>query len=173
MKNMYRLLLLLCLCGLCLASCDDLLVTDQTGGEWAIFRLADPSVTSDQVRDVPLSDMKLADVPFISARELESYHWKTHMFECTPEADSLLDSLGRYGGSTRGVPFVVTVDRQPIYLGSFWWGYSSMVPWCPFVEIAWPQSRRIQLPSLYQGKDPRSDPRIYSALKNAGVLTDE
>lgn len=164
------------LVGLLFSSCQDLGEGVQGNGEWAIYRLADPSVTSDQIRNEPLSNLILASAPVISVRDVRLYHWKIHSFECTAGADSLIDSLARHGGSTRGVPFVVTVDKEPIYVGSFWWGYSSMMPWCPYMEITFPMgsvSRGIQLPPLYQGDDPRSDRRVYWALKNAGVLTEE
>ena len=176
MNHIQLKLLGLCLLGSFLSSCQDLGEGDRGGGEWAIYRLADLSLTSDQVRNVPLSDLSLAVVPFISVRDIRSYHWNTHEFECTTEAASRIDSLARYGGSVRGVPFVVAVDRKPIYLGSFWWAYSSIMPWCPYMDITFPMgsvSRRIELPPLYQGDDPRSDRRIYTALKSAGVLTDE
>jgi hypothetical protein len=68
------------------------------------------------------------------------------------------------------------VDKERIYVGTFWWGYSSSMPWCPFMELTYPKgvlSRSIQLPNLHEGGDPRSDMRIYWALKNAGVLTEE
>ena len=166
----------LCLFGLLSSSCQGVSESVQADGEWAIYRLADVNVTSDQIRNEPLSNLTLAAAPLISARDIRSYHWKTHSFEGTSKTDSLLDSLALHGGSTRGVPFVVTVDRERIYVGSFWWIFSSMMPWCPYIELAFPAgpvSREIQLPPLYQGEDPRSDRRIYRALKNAGVLKEE
>ena len=165
----------LVLVGLVFSSCQDLGDGVQGSGDWAIYRLADPSVTSDQIRNEPLSNLILATVPFISVRDIRSYHWKTHSFECTSKTDGLIDSLALHGGSTRGVPFVVTVDSEPIYVGSFWWSYSSLMPWCPYMELTFPMgpvSRGIQLPELFTGDDPRSDRRVYWALKSAGVLTE-
>jgi hypothetical protein len=169
-------LILFATVGLLISSCQDVGEGDYADGEWALYRLADPTLTSDQLRNEPLSNLRLADVPFISARDILSYNWKTHSFECISKTDSLLDSLALHGGSTRGVPFVVTVNKAPIYVGSFWWGYSSMMPWSPYVELAFPRghvSRSIQLPPLAGQPDPRSDMRIYWALRYAGVLTEE
>ena len=169
-------LMCFCLLGSFFSSCHDLEEGVQNSRDWAIYRLADATVTSDQIRNEPLLHLTLAAVPFISERDIRSYHWKSHSIECTSRTDSLLDSLALHGGSTRGVPFVVTVNREPIYVGSFWWGYSSMMPWCPYLELTFPRgpvSRGIQLPQLPQGGDPRSDVRIYWALKNAGILTEE
>jgi hypothetical protein len=158
---------------LMLPSCQDLGVGDGIDGEWAIYRLANPTIFSDQLQTASLSDLTLAAAPFISVHDVRVYHWKTHALECTARADSLIDSLARHGGSTRGVPFVVTVERHPIYLATFWWGYSSSMPWCPYMEVIGPQPREIDLPPLHQGEDPRSDSRIYHALKDAGVLIEE
>jgi hypothetical protein len=160
-------------------SCEDLGVGININGGWAIYRLKDPSITSYQIRNVPLSDLTLARVPFIAARDIRSYDWKTHTFECSAQATSLFDSLSRNCGSVFGVPFVVTVDRKPIYLGSFWWMYSSITPWCPFIGVTFPVGNdkptawTIQLDPLYQGYDPRSDKRIYYSLKASGLLTNE
>jgi hypothetical protein len=159
---------------LMLPSCQDLTgVGDGTGEEWAIYRLADPSIRSDQLQTTSLSDLVLAGTPFISVKDVRAYHWKTHALECSARTDSLIDSLARYGGTTSGVPFVVTVGTEPIYLGTFWWGYSSMTPGYPYMEVISPRHWEISLPRLHQGEDPRSDSRIYHALKSAGVLIDD
>jgi hypothetical protein len=72
---------------------------------------------------------------------------------------------------------VVTVGKEPIYFGSFWWGYSSILPWCPNIEITFVGGSGImglqlgiELPPLHQGSDPRLDPRIHESLRRAGVL---
>ena len=97
----------LCLFGLLSSSYQGVSESVQADGEWAIYRLADVNVTSDQIRNERLVNLSLAGVPLISARDIRSYHWKTHVFECTSKADGLLDSVALNGGSVRGVPFVV------------------------------------------------------------------
>jgi hypothetical protein len=165
------------LLALTLSSCQDLGEGLPGSGEWAIYRLSDPTLFSDQIRNVPLSQLRLAAEPFISVHDIGWYRWDTHSFECQAKVNARIDSLARYGGSVRGVPFVVTVGKDPIYLGSFWWSYSSIYPWCPTIDITFlgasgsndPQLR-IELPSLYQGEDPRQDRRIHESLRRAGVL---
>jgi len=84
--------------------------------------------------------------------------------------DSVMEYFTRNAGRTSGIPFVVTVGFDRIYLGTFWWAYSSSLPACPFMETISPKPRRISLPSLGQVTDPRGDVRIYMALQKAGVL---
>jgi hypothetical protein len=126
---------------------------------------------------MPLSQLSLAAQPFVSVHDIAWYSWDTHTFKCQANVNARIDSLARYGGSVHGVPFVVTVGKEPIYLGSFWWSYSSISPWCPTIDITFLRASgltdlqlRIELPSLYQGEDPRQDRRIHESLSRAGVL---
>jgi hypothetical protein len=159
-------------------SCHDLGEGNSASGEWAIYRLADPAITSYQLRNAPTPNMTLAAVPLISVRDLRAYHWKSHVLEFTPEVGKRIDSISRASGTSRGIPFVVTLDRQPVYVGTFWWSYSSLAPWCPYWDITVPNSDSIsvgaiELLEFYQGSDPRSDRRLYASLKTAGVLVED
>ena len=75
-------------------------------------------------------------------------------------------------------PFVVTVDRTPVYAGTFmaaWFSRSA-----DDVVILWPSMElgdrtfRIQLgypgAGQFTGTDPRSDGRVLDALERAGKL---
>jgi hypothetical protein len=150
--------------------CQDLGVEVPEPGEWAIYRLSDTTLTTDLVLNEPLQSLHLAPRPFASSKDLLAYEWETHRIEFCPEIDCLLDTLALRGGSTRGRPFVVCVGEERIYLGTFWWAYSSSSPRCPFMETIGPKPRQISLPPLHQGPDPRADVRIYASLKKAGVL---
>jgi hypothetical protein len=154
--------------------CDDLGEESTDPGNWALYRLSDPGLTSHQVQNNPLRSLMLAPVPFISVSDIRVYHWETHEIEFTPAVDSVLDSL-RFSrwGSTSGRPFVVVVGNTRIYLGTFWWAYSSSMPLCPYIETLSPTPRSIQLPPMHQGEDPRADRRIYLSLKKAGVLDED
>lgn len=159
------------------SSCQDLGEGLPGDGEWAIYQLSDAALSSEEVRNVPLSQLSLAAAPFISVHDILWFDWGTHSFECLPHVRGRLDSLARYGGSVRGVPFVITVGKRPIYLGSFWWSYSSIMPWCPTIEVTFVGlsgsgviQLRVELPPLHQGEDPRLDWRIHEALRRAAVL---
>ena len=78
--------------------------------------------------DIPVSQMPIlshvdiADEPIISIDDIVTYKWGIHAIELTPEAYERVDELEV---STSGRSFVVCVDKQPIYWGAFWAGYSS------------------------------------------------
>ena len=144
-----------------------------TGDEWAIFRLADTTLTSDKVWNKPLESLQLESAPFITARNIKFYHWASHSIEGTPQFDALLDRITTSWGTVFGRPFVVVAQGERIYLGTFWWAYSSLMPQCPYIETISSKPRRIELPPLHQGVDPRFDPRIYHALKNSGILLEQ
>jgi len=76
------------------------------------------------------------------------------------------------------MPFVVCVNRQPIYGGAFWVSYSSESFHGIVIDTLYAQQNqpiRIQLgypesPELFAGEDRRSDPRILQSLEQAGKL---
>ncbi len=155
----------------CITECN---VTDEhsSASTFAIYRLEDSTLVASQVWDLPLDSLKLARTPFLPQDSLKSYKWHTHEFVTTASIDTELACLGRRLGPTGGIPFVVTVGRDRIYLGGFWWAYSSLAPKAPFIEVDW------NFHQIQKGYDPndtvdvRNDPRIYIALKNAGVLVE-
>ena len=70
-----------------------------------------------------------------------------------------------------GVPFVVTVGKERIYVGTFWWSYSSMRPLnCAFIEVLGPIPYKIELG--IDAVDKRNDPRIINSLRKAGILVE-
>jgi hypothetical protein len=153
--------------------CEDAGYHVGTGDEWAIYRLADTTLTSTKVWNNPLGSLQLESNPFITVRHIRYYHWTTHSIEGTPQLEALLDQITTTWGTVFGRPFVVVAQGERIYQGTFWWAYSSLMPQCPYIEIISRNPRRIELPSLHQGVDPRSDPRIYRALKNSGILLEQ
>jgi len=167
-KNLSISLALCCL--LVLPGCRGVDDDSERFNEWAIYLLADPSLTSYQIRETPVAQLQLASSPFITIRDLNAYYWKTHQMEFTPGMEATLDSLTRKGGSVYGLPFVVVVGEERIYAGAFWWAYSSLTPCCPNILLIGPKRMQISLPPLHQGADPRSDQRIYWSLMAAGLL---
>ena len=131
-------------------------------------------------RDMPVSEMpivsnlELADRPIVSPGDIVSYYRDTHEIELTAEA---YEGLLKLKVPTNGKVFVACVDRQPVYWGAFWAGYSSMTfdgvtihtPLFPDrhtiqIELGYPSE------SFYSGEDPRSNPEIMQSLRQAGKL---
>jgi hypothetical protein len=130
------------------------------------------------VREMPiLSHINLADKPLISGADIISYLKATHEIRLTEEAFQRILNLEV---PVWGKSFVVCVDRNPIYWGAFWVPFSSqsfdgvtilkpLGSTEPYIQI----ERGYPSSEFGQGEDPRSDPRIFEALEQAGKLIDK
>jgi hypothetical protein len=158
-----------CLCLTTLVACDSG-VDSSRASAFAIYRLQDATLTASQVWDQPHENLKLADIPFLTLEDLKSYKWPTHEFTVTATVDSQLAVLRRTLGPVGGIPFVVTVENERVYLGAFWYPYSSLIPQVPCINVVLDPHRISRWPGLQSQTDERNDPRIYRALKEAGIL---
>lgn len=139
---------------------------------FAVYRLQNPSLTTAEVWGQPLESLSLAPTPFLTGDDLRSYRWSTHAFAVTARADTELAAICRSHGPTGGVPFIVTVNGERIYLGTFWWGYSSMIPQVPYIDALHDPHTIRRCPSVLVPEDRRMDERVYRALNAQGVLTE-
>jgi len=137
---------------------------------FAIYPLQDAKLTASQVWNQSLDSLILADIPFLTLEDLRSYRWQTHEFTVTAAVDSQLAILRRTLGPVGGIPFIVTVEKERIYLGAFWYPHSSQIPQVPYIDVVSDPHCIRRSEGLQSQIDPRNDPRIYRALKNAGVL---
>ena len=121
-----------------------------------------------------LSHIDIADEPIIGLDDIVSYNWETHDIKLTEPAAERVDIL-----ELIGKPFVVCVDRAPIYAGAFWSNvisrtYDGVVILHPLEEEYDSHTLRIQCgypwESYFSGDDPRSDPAILTSLEKAGKL---
>ena len=169
MKNLYTRYWFLALVVLVLSACRP------DGGEgFAVYLLADP-VPVGEMAERALTTLPLRDRPLIRQTDIQSYDWDRHAMRLTPGA---IENLLRLELPVDGVPFVVTVDREPIYPGALWPAYSSLSYHGVVIDpLLAPdgQTVRLQLgypesPELFEGEDPRGDPRIRAALETAGIL---
>lgn len=77
-----------------------------------------------------------------------------------------------------GTPFAVTIDKEIIYTGYFWCGYSSsMVDWVTIDPLNYSGKNRLRVslgyPGLIQGDyipDDRNDDRILDILRRDSKL---
>jgi|SRR5208283_2090087 hypothetical protein len=145
--------------------------TDYSSTEFEIYLLKDPLVTTAQAIKVPLNNLQLASKPFLSARDIKVYHWSTHQFDLYRRGDSVFQRMSVERYTSAGVPFVVVVGKQRIYLGAFWWPFLSSVPPVTFITLSTPHPSLSPCPICRQ-PDLRSDPRIHDALYDAGVLVE-
>ncbi len=157
---------------LILLSCTHSTSNDQASQEtFGIYLLKDSTITAGGAFLQPIDSLTLTTSAFLSLNDLTSYVWSTHAFELTDESRTTYERFLISHRRTSGVPFVVTVGNDRIYVGTFWWAYSSsMPPACAVIEAVAPLPYRIRLAD--GAIDRRNDSRIYSSLKSSGVLVE-
>ena len=143
---------------------------ETAGGEFAIYVLSGDLMMDDVV---DLTQVELPEIPVLSTGDISAYVSATHVIELEPSVAELLDAL-----ELPGRPFVVAVDRTPIYAGAFMAAYFSRS--YDGVVILWPPMEggedkiTIQLGypgvDFFVGEDPRADARILDALRQAEKL---
>ena len=170
MKTKFFLISILIL--LLLTSCSTATMTPVYEEGFAIYLLAEnisPQIPSD------LGLVELARTPILSSSDIVSYTEATHEIEITQQGYIAIAALSM---PVTGVSFVVCVNHQPIYAGSFWPGYSSLSFDGIVIDpiLASKEHPVIQIQLGYPGSDffnavdPRSDLRILQAFADAGKL---
>ena len=132
-------------------------------------------IAAAELLKTPLDTLQLEDKPIISLDDINAYSQDTHTIALTPSG---YERIRQLQVPTSGIPFVVCVNRQPIYPGAFWASYSSQSSKGAVIDtlpVEAGRSIRIQLGypeshELFTGEDRRSDPRILQSLQQAGKL---
>lgn len=139
--------------------------------EFSIYLVEGLSTTEAMSKE--LDDLPLETIPVLTDKEIRTYNWTKHEFTIK-EGISLEERLdGEVPGG--GKPFVIVVDNERIYLGSFWSYVSSLFnPDIPKIYSMWDkESENDRYKITYQkNQDPRIDTKIYTALKELGKIID-
>ncbi len=122
------------------------------------------------------STVTLSDSVIIYYDEIISYDSDTYTFTVTESCANKLNDFKN--NHIHGTPFAVTVDKEIIYTGYFWCGFSSsMVDWVTIDPLNYSGKNRLRVslgyPGLIQGDyipDNRNDYRILDILKKDGKL---
>jgi hypothetical protein len=128
-----------------------------------------------------LNLIKIANTPLIELSDIVSYNSSTYQLTLTADASNRISNLVV---TTSGLPFVVCVDRKPVYWGDFWSEPSSAFVPTSCVIVSYPLSHSVQTnpasaPQIdphileldYNGNnDPRNNPEILQSLEQAGKL---
>ncbi len=145
--------------------------------DFTIYLLADSALSAVDAAKQAIEALSLNDEPIISASDLAYYKWSTHSFTLKLLADARLRTCAKSRQSTFGIPFVVVVKDERIYLGGFWYSFSSYAPDFPTIDVTdyvlkEEKSITLTIEKSWLGDQPdkRNDPRVYQALKVAGVL---
>ncbi len=160
------------------SSCSENSITESTlEGELNFYLLKDSQITASQAFNSNIYDLKLAERPFLSYKNLIYYKWSEHSFKIDSNKYIIIKNICENNTSVFGIPFVVTVEQERIYLGAFWFLFSSIATTFPYINE--PIDNR-ENPYIFvinkswdsTKKDLRNDPRIYNTLKKYGLLLD-
>ena len=122
------------------------------------------------------STVKLSDKVIIYYDEIKSYNSDAYTFTVSEDcANKLYDFKCN---NIHGTPFAVTVDKEIIYTGYFWCGFSSSsVDWVTIDPLNYSGKNQLRVslgyPGLFQGDyipDNRNDNRILNKLRADGKL---
>jgi hypothetical protein len=122
------------------------------------------------------SSVILSDSVIIYYDEIVSYNSDTYTFTLTENsADRLNDFKNNH---IHGTPFAVTIDKEIIYTGYFWCGFSSsMVDWVTIDPLNYSGKNQLQVSLGYPGliigdyiPDYRNDYRILDILRRDSKL---
>jgi hypothetical protein len=82
--------------------------------------------------------------------------------------------------SVHGAPFVIVVNKEPVYVGAFWTNISSISASVPVVLYDHTRkSKRFRIDRAYPsakfavGEDPRSSAKIRDVLNKLGLLKEQ
>jgi hypothetical protein len=150
-------------------------VTGQTGdsGEGFAIYLTRYDIPVSQMEK--LSHVEIADRPVITQDDIGSYRWATQEIRLT---EAGWDKVQQVKPPVSGTPFIVCVNKQPVYWGAFWTPVSSqsfdgITIWTPsFNENINTISIGLGYPGagFFTGEDTRFNPLIKDALEKAGKL---
>ena len=176
MKKKYIISMLLIPLFLCF--CSGSKVTENNlGNGLKFYLLKDSTITANEIMWVNLSDLTLAEKPFLSYEDLIYYDWSKHSIEIELSKANEIKSFCDKNISMRGIPFVVTVDKDRIYLGAFWSSYSSLGATFPHIDALFIANETPNILILKKAWDSnsinpdlRNDERIYNSLIKYGLL---
>ena len=141
---------------------------------WTLHPLADGQMSAVEAAKLPLDSLalgpSLANLLQVAYYDASDYAIVWDTWGSTPMILNQLPDVG-----VGGVPFVVRVDGQSVFLGAFMTSFSSMSFHGPTVTVEHVVDDRLVLEPGYPGgpapnPDPRNDPRILKAFEDAGKL---
>lgn len=136
-------------------------------------------------QDIPTAELSQGDInqlilkgePIISSDDIISYDATNHAMELTQAAYTRVRQTFPMPVKVDGIPFVVCVGKERIYIGAFWTpvsslSYDGVVIMQPFetksttvqIALGYPVS------DVFTGHDPRADSRIIKALEQDAKL---
>ena len=140
---------------------------------FAVWLLADPTITGTTAAHQPLDSLELSDMPILDLNGLGFYAPGSFEVGLVEGTLRLLNGLPEFG--IEGLPFVVIADGERIFQGAFWTEVSSICPEGVAIYVEPPVDDRVVLEwgcSSPPQDDPRLDPRLLQVLREAQKLVE-
>ena len=136
-----------------------------------IFLLQDETLTTEDVENLPLNSLELGISPILDLVGISYYDRRSHELALAPFT---------YGNfqyylpdmTVSGIPFVVVVDGEKIFLGSFASVYSSVIAEVPMIYLDDYELMILELEWFGEGEDPRDNQVILDLLRETGKLVE-
>ena len=158
-----------------LTSCEKYQSVRQPGYGVEFYRIEDFQKLGSSSKIIN-STVKLSNSVIIYYDEIKSYNPDTYTFTVSENCANKLNDFEN--NHIHGTPFAVTVDKEIIYTGYFWCGFSSSgVDWVTIDPLNYSGNNLLRVslgyPGLIQGDyipDDRNDHRILDILRIDGKL---
>jgi len=154
----------------------------QNEGSFEIYLVAEEM---SETENVNIDDLSLEEEPILTMEDIEKYYWHEQCF-VTRSGYRIDDDLVNRRLTVFGLPYVVVVNGERIYMGKLWTQVSSVWPYSPSITIQGslivinPEQYELlpgqRLYSVYwdteEAKEAVFDERIYDVLEQNGLLAE-
>ncbi len=162
--------LILGITSLLLIQCSDSTSSNNVENDFGIYLLKDSLLTTSFAKINKLESLGIQSAPIINLNDVISYDWSIHKMNLHSEAFDRFKTLDTKAISTDGLPFIIIVHGERIYLGNIYPCYSSLIHIdLPSINIAPFTEMRINR-ALGAYEDKRVDQRIYRVLQSNNKL---
>lgn len=139
--------------------------------EFGIYLLKDTLLLTTEAKKISITSLELQDTPIIKIDDIIEYNWEEQVVIVKTEAFERFLGIEKKIKSVLGLPFVVVVNQQRVYLGNIYPMYSSYIHEdLPSINVAPFTEMRITRAPLQNIKDKRKDERIYLILAKNNKL---
>ena len=160
---------------LLLAGCEKYLSPRQQGYGLEFYFIKDFQRIGTSAKIIN-STVNLSDSVIIYYDEILSYNSDTYTFTLTESSANWLNDFKN--NHIHRTPFAVTIDKEIIYTGYFWCGFSSsMVDWVTIDPLNYSGKNQLRVSLGYPGlilgdyiPDDRNDDRILDILRRDSKL---
>jgi len=82
-----------------------------------------------------MSLLAVENDPIVTNENFDFYKWSDHTFALKSEAIEKIRRIAKSRQTVFGIPIIVMAKKERIYLGAFWYTFSSLAPIFPFIDV--------------------------------------